>query len=176
MGRPKRGETKVSVLSGSALRTGGDFQSQGRGGSGRPCFVSIRRASIHAAAQGCEFRGRLRLIDVLDPAWRPPDGPWRQNLLIGGRSAGPPIQTAPTPLFGPRNQIGAQGVAFDVSTHRKKMPVLLDRKGFESSLVQVARSRGTAVSVPTAASSSPGDAKWEPVDAFCVPPLKSLSV
>ena len=137
-----------TVFARSALWAAGDFQAQGGDCCGRPSFVSIRTASIHAAAEGREFHGRLRLIDVLDPNRRPPKGPWRQSVRIGGRSAGPPRETAPTPLSGPQNQIGAECVAFDVSAHRQKMDIRLDREGFEASLVQVTRSRGTAVSVP----------------------------
>jgi hypothetical protein len=68
-----------------------------------------------------------------------------RNRSFGvGLVTGGDFQAAPTPLFGPQNQIGAQRVAFNISAHPEEMA----EEGFESSLVQMTRSCGTTVSVP----------------------------
>jgi len=45
-------------------------------------------------------------------------------------------QAAPTPVLGSSDQVGAQGIALDIAANRQKMVILLDRKGFESALVE----------------------------------------
>ena len=52
----------------SSLWAGGDFKAEFSGCCGRPCFLSKRRASIDAAADGREFSVCLRGIHILHPA------------------------------------------------------------------------------------------------------------
>ena len=56
-------------------------------------------------------------------------------------------QRAPAPLFGPLDQVCAQGIAFDVPHHRQQVLVVLDRKGLEPALIEMSCASGSVVSV-----------------------------
>ena len=55
----------------------------------------------------------------------------------------------PLPVFRKLNEVGSHGIPFDVSHHRQQMSVGLDRKRFETPLIQMSGTAGLAMSVPT---------------------------
>jgi len=67
--------------------------------------------------------------------------------LFLGRSARPAGKTATTPYFRARHQIRAQRVPFDVTADCQEVIARLNRKRFETPLIQVARSRVATYSI-----------------------------
>ena len=86
---------------------------------------------------------------MIHPARRSADGPGGKQTLLLRRSLMPSEQAAPLPLFGSRDQIRPQGISFHRPTDRQKVLVVLDRKRFESPLVQVLPTRRLTVSMPS---------------------------
>ena len=85
---------------------------------------------------------------MLDPMGRTRHRPGRQQPAVFGGTPQPTMQTAPAPLFGTTHQIRPQRVALDITSHRKQMLVLLNRKGLEASLIEVPRPDGLAKRMP----------------------------
>ena len=114
-----------------------------------PFFLSIRGSSFDALTHGFQLGGGLDAVYPRVPIrWRI-DGPillkhqpWRSLLL-------PPGQARPRPSSGRCYQIRTQGVSLDVSADDQQVLIALDRKAFESSLVQRAGAGGVMMGVPT---------------------------
>src|SRR5262245_51166187 len=84
---------------------------------------------------------------------------WHRNRPFGqlnGRSpSGALRQTAPRPVLGIRHQLGAGGIALDVSTDVKEESVIRHRERFVPTLVDVTRAASPSEGVPPLAV-SPG--------------------
>jgi len=59
-------------------------------------------------------------------------------------------EAGPAPILGALDEVGAQGVAFDIAGHHQKMPVILHGKALVGSLVEVAAAFRVAMGVPAA--------------------------
>jgi hypothetical protein len=115
------------------------------------------RSTVHTAAEGRQFRFRLRRVDVSDRSGATPHGPRGEQLLFLAAPLPPPMQAPPTPVLRAADQIRAQGVAFHVATDRVEVVVILHGKRLEATLVHVATTSAVTVSVsqPVNRDSSP---------------------
>ena len=59
------------------------------------------------------------------------------------------MQTAPTPVLSSLHQIGSQSIAFHIPADSMEMGIVLNRKRFESPLIEMTRPRRLAMSMPT---------------------------
>jgi hypothetical protein len=125
------------------------LQIEPLGGAGGPAIAAVGLAALHAAANGLELGAGQRPIDAQDPIAR--SGHWPAGQPFTQRRARvlPLPEARPAPLFGPFHEVGPHGVAFDVASDGKKVFVGLDRKRFESSLVDRAGAGGISMGVPT---------------------------
>ena len=125
-----------------------DFQAKSPCRLGEPGIVSERAATVEAALDRGKLFIRLRRIHMLHPSRRSSYRPTRQQRFLFRCSAMPAVEAAPPPLFGMQDEIRPQRVSFHVSADRQKMLIVLDRKGLETSLVQMPQSRRLSMSMP----------------------------
>ena len=118
----------------SAARSSGDFKAQSSCRVGEPGIVTERTAAIDASLDRGKLLVRLRRIHMFHPSRGSSNWPTRKNRFLFRCSAVPAVETAPPPFFGLQDQIRPQRVSFNVPANRQKMIVVLDRKGFETSL------------------------------------------
>lgn len=138
----------VDSCLGSALGSGSNFQAERFCCCRSPSFSAEWSASVDAAANGCQLGVRLRSIHMLQPTGTAANWPCRQQLFFNRRSGVPAIETAPTPVFRTFHQLRPQSIAFRIPAHRQKVVIVLNRKRFESPLIQMTRTSGFAMSVP----------------------------
>src|SRR5271166_4895526 len=72
----------------------------------------------------------------------------RITYAVPGTHGGTSPEAAPPPSLGPLDQPRAEGIAFDVPAHCQEMAVILNRKGFEPTLIQVASTGRMAMGMP----------------------------
>lgn len=59
------------------------------------------------------------------------------------------MEAIPTPVFRPFHKLRPQGVAFHIATNRVEVVIILYGERFEAALIDVSRSRGVPVCMPT---------------------------
>ena len=138
----------VSSCFGSPLGSNGDFQAERFCRCRGPGFSAEGGASVDAAANGCQFGVGLRRINMLQPTGTAANWPCRQQFFFSRRSGVPAMKTAPTPVFRTFHQLRPQSIAFHIPAQRQKVVIALNRKRFESPLIQVTRTSRFAMSVP----------------------------
>ena len=120
---------------GPTTRLGGDFQSKRSCCFGEPGIVSERATAIDAALDRGKLLVSLGRIHMFHPSCGSSNRPTREQRVLFRCPAVPTVETAPPPFFGAHDEIRPQRVSFNVSADRQKMIVVLDRKGFETSLI-----------------------------------------
>ena len=134
----------------------GGFEAEAGECALRPCGVAKGLAAGDGAMQGFEICIRVGAIDTGKPIARAIDGTVVQaGAGLGGAVAALP-QAGPSPLLGAFDEVGAQSVAFDVSTDREVVLVALDGEGLVAPLVNVTRADELAMLLPP---SDVGDAQ-----------------
>src|SRR5271157_890296 len=123
-------------------------QAQALSGLDLPCRVAERLTALDRAPERVLLRGTHGGIDAPGPAGRPLDRPRAQGRTLPRLPGGVSPEAAPPALFGPFNQPRAKRVAFDIPADRQEMAVILNRKRFETTLVDVSRARGMAMGMP----------------------------
>ena len=138
----KRGQGSSS-LSRSSARRERRLRAKLTSGSFNPFLCAKWPLTIYADAYFFEFRARHRLVDQVFPVTRKFD----RNGRCGKRRCWyrTPMQTSPTPIFRPGNQLCAQRVAFNVSQDRKQVMVRLNEEGLVPSLPKPSRAVVLAV-------------------------------
>jgi hypothetical protein len=112
----------------------GGFEAPLVGGGCLPVVTAVRRAAGEAVADRLQFRLGLRAIDVLQPpaTARHRAGVQRRPVVAGQSEA------AVRPVLSAADQVGPQGVAFDVPQHGQQVLILLNGERLEASLPDVA--------------------------------------
>ena len=106
----------------------------------QPCKCSLllmARKFGHAHRHRLLLGGRLRLVHQLQPSAGPIDRPIRKQGRQRVAAMLPGETASPSPLLGPLHQVRPQRVPLDVSQCDQKMPIVLDGKALEPTLVEM---------------------------------------
>ena len=125
------------------------FELKSNGGLGNEQVASIRLSLLQAFSNGLFFGFALRSIHHRNP------GPWLWNWPLteqltrfcASRRSAP--QASVFPVFRTCTQIGTQRISFNVSQHGQQVLVPFNRECLKATLIQMPRSFGVVVSMPT---------------------------
>jgi hypothetical protein len=152
VGGRKRGSGAVLFIGGgffgAAKGFEGAFDFETAGGFDGPGRVAEGAAAVAGKADGGEFAFVLWGVDAIGPVARHRDGPVVEQAGHGAGVFRADVQGTPAPIFGFFGEIGAEGIAFNVSAYGEKMAVFLYGEALESALVEVAAALAVAMGVP----------------------------
>ena len=125
------------------------FETKANGTAPGPLVITKRHAALDAAAKRVQLFLRLNFIHPGTPVPR-------QRWIIGNCQPAAfvctleaSISRTPLPVFRKLNQICTHWISLHVPHHRQQVPVCLDGKRFEASLIKMSRATGCVMSMPT---------------------------
>jgi hypothetical protein len=97
---------------------------------------------------GLFFGGGLGAVDELEPVRATGDRPIAKEGALFGGTVDAAVEAAPAPVLSGFDELGAEGVSFDVAEDGFEVSVFFDDEGFEAALVEGAVTDGRVTGAP----------------------------
>ena len=138
----------IGGFSGSADLAQGVVEVEASGGGANPGIIAEGSAAVEAELEALDLLFGEGLIDVVKPVAGDVQWPGGEKGVEIGVVGGSDGEGAEWPVLGTADEIGSEGVAFDVAAEGEKMFVPLDGEGFEAILIEVAIADGVVGGAP----------------------------